>query len=525
MMLQERLTEYVRACFTALWVRSHEHEEAIAAMSTLCREQRWRLAVWDIEQGLRGGGLNTAPPEPPSPETATAGTGGDPLAPLRALEALEPGGDDGGEPIPTLIVLVNYHRFLQSPEIVQALSRQIQEGKQRRSILVILAPVVQVPTELERQFTIIEHELPDRSQLDQIVRDIATEEGELPEGEQLDRLLDAAAGLTRVEAENAASLSLVRHGRLSPEVMWELKAAALTQGGLLSLHCGGESFRDLGGLDALKAFCLQALAPPSSSEDDGETAVVRPRGVLLLSPPGCGKSQFAKALGREAGRPTLHLDIGRLMGSLVGQSEQRTREALAIADAMAPCVLMVDEIEKALAGAATGASGDSGVSSRMFGTLLTWLNDHESDVFLVATCNDISKLPPEFARAERFDGVFFIDLPDAAQRQAIWCIYLSMFGLDESQQLPDDRGWTGAEIRSCCRLARLLDQPLLEAAAQVVPISATAGESIDKLRQWATGRCLSADLAGIYHAGRSGDAGPGSSSRRRRRVSGGQSNN
>jgi SpoVK/Ycf46/Vps4 family AAA+-type ATPase len=238
----------------------------------------------------------------------------------------------------------------------------------------------------------------------------------------------------------------------------------------------------------------------------------RPRGVLLLSPPGCGKSQFAKSLGNETGRPTLILDVGSLMGSLVGQSEERTRRALQIADAMAPCVLMCDEIEKALSGVAGSGQTDSGVSARMFGSLLTWLNDHTSDVFFVATCNDISKLPPEFSRAERFDGVFFVDLPSAPQRRAIWQIYLRMFDIDIDQQLPSDEGWTGAEIRSCCRLAALLDVPLMAAAQNVVPVSVTAAESVNRLRDWASGRCLSADTPGIYtrHGAASG--------RRRRKI-------
>jgi len=217
---------------------------------------------------------------------------------------------------------------------------------------------------------------------------------------------------------------------------------------------------------------------------------------MLLGVPGTGKSAFAKALGRETDRPTLILDIGALMASLVGQTEQNIRHALRIADAMAPCVLFLDEVEKALSGA-TG-NGDSGVSARLFGTFLTWLNDHESDVFVVATCNDISKLPPEFARAERFDGVFFLDLPGAQQKEAIWRLYLEMFGLDGNQARPEDRDWTGAEIRSCCRLSALLDVPLTAAAQNVVPVARTAHEAVEGLRTWASGRCLSADYPGLY---------------------------
>lgn len=218
---------------------------------------------------------------------------------------------------------------------------------------------------------------------------------------------------------------------------------------------------------------------------------------MLLSPPGCGKSQFCKSLGKEVGRPVLILDVGNLMGSLVGQSEERTRQALRTIDAMAPCIAMIDEVEKAFSGAG-GSNGDSGVSSRMFGTFLSWLNDHDSDVFVVCTANDIAKLPPEFARAERFDGVFFLDLPDRQQKDAIWQLYLEQFDLDRDQRRPEDEQWTGAEIRSCCRLAALLDLPLIQAAQNVVPVAVTSGESVERLRTWASGRCLSADQPGIY---------------------------
>ena len=176
-------------------------------------------------------------------------------------------------------------------------------------------------------------------------------------------------------------------GRLTPSTIWELKTQAVQKSGLLSLYRGGETFESLGGLDVLKAFTRRAML---NRRRDGQS--VQPRGVMLLSPPGCGKTAFCKALGQEVGRPVLTLDVGSLMGSLVGQSEERTRQALAIVDAMAPCVLMIDEVEKAFAGAAGGGANDSGVSSRMFGTFLTWLNDHQSDVFVVCTANDVASL-------------------------------------------------------------------------------------------------------------------------------------
>jgi len=487
MSLAERFTEYVRACFTGMWIESHEHQDALAEIASVCGAERWRLAIWDIDAGLSLTAGDGATP------------GADPLAAIRSLSALA--SPDGT----AILVLQNFHRFLQSAEIVQALVRQLTTGKQTRTFVVILAPIVQIPVELDKLFVVIEHDLPGRAQLSEIARGIGTEPGELPDGPQLETLLDAAAGLTRHEAEAAFSLSLVRHRRITPDAVWELKTQTLKKSGLMSLYRGTESFDGLGGLSALKAFCRRSLLQPRRGSPHQ-----RPRGVLLLGVPGTGKSAFAKALGTEAGRPTLQLDIGALLGSLVGQTEQNIRQALRIADAMAPCVLFIDEVEKALGGVTSGNAGDSGVSSRLFGTLLAWMNDHTSDVYLVATCNNINRLPPEFSRAERFDGIFFLNLPGPTERRAIWQLYLQQFELNPAQKRPADEHWTGAEIRACCRLAALLDLPLIEAAQNVVPVAVTAAESVERLRTWASGRCLSADQPGIYRGA------PGSASARRK---------
>ena len=490
MQLSHQLAEFVRACFAGVWLESHEHEDAILEIAQLCHHEGWEFAQWDVEQGLR----TTCEHENVS---AT-----DPLSAVRAANELS-------DPDTVLVlVLTNMHRFLGSAEIVQAIARQVHPGKQNRVTLVILSPVIQLPPELEKAFVVVQHELPEPSQLEEIARGIATEESELPSADELLRVVESAAGLTRYESENAFSLSLVRHGRLRPDVVWDLKARTLKKSGLVGLHSGVERFDQLGGLDNLKAFCLRAMRRQKSGD-----AKLIPRGVLLLSPPGCGKSQFAKSLGNETGRPTLTLDIGRLMGSLVGQSESNIRQALRIADAMAPCVLFCDELDKGLSGVAGTSQGDSGVSSRLFGNFLTWLSDHESDVFVVATANDISKLPPEFARAERFDATFFVDLPNADQRHEIWRIYMEQFGLAD-EQLPADESWTGAEIRACCRLSALLDVPLAQAANNIVPVAITARESVDHLRAWASGRCLSADNTGIYRTSQ-----PDASARIRRKLS------
>jgi ATPase family associated with various cellular activities (AAA) len=495
--LTDTLTDYINACFTGLWVQTHEPDEAEREIVRHAREKKWKIAIWDIANGLR---------LPANPGTARhdAGTG-DPLAVLRALPSLAE--KDGT----AVLLLHNFHRVLNSPEVVQTTFSQLVAGKQQRTFIVVLSAVVNIPVELEKLFVVLHHELPGREQLEQIARELTADEpAGLPQGESLQRVLDAAAGLTRYEAEGSFALSIARHNVIRPDVVTELKAQTLKKNNLLTLHRGGERFDSLGGLQTLKDFCRRALSLKADRK-------VQPRGIMLLGVPGTGKSSFARALGTETGRPTLLLDIGALYGSLVGATEQNVRQALRIIDAMAPCVAFIDEVEKALAG--LGGSGDSGVASRLFGTLLSWLSDRESDVFVVCTSNDVSKLPPEFTRAERFDACFFLDLPGDEEKNAIWNLYRQQFGIPPSQSRPDDTSWTGAEIRACCRLAALLDVTLVQAAHHVVPVAITAAEQVEKLRSWASGRCLDASRTGIFQ--RDGEE----ASRPSRRVQRGPNNN
>ena len=472
MSLEKEIKELVCAGFSGIWVESHECDDAVDTIRQAAEEKDWGFDIWDIDRKLYSGSF-AAP------------------GPLQALQCLD---QPPAKPT-TILVLKNFHRFLGNPEVLQALANRIVKGKGDGQHIVIVAPVLQLQPEVEKLFTVVHHELPDKEQLVKVCNNLFAEDSAFakPTDAEIESVVDAARGLTRLEAENAYALSLVHNGRLLSDTIWSIKAQTLEKSGTMTLYRGDANFENLGGLENLKSFCLRAM------RRQGETNVdKRPKGVLLLSPPGCGKSQFAKALGNEVGRPTVMLDFGSLMGKFVGESEGNMRRALKQVDAMAPCVLFVDEIEKGLAGVGSSGQTDSGVSARLFGTLLTWLNDHTSDVFFIGTCNDASQLPAPFARAERFDGVFFVDLPAPEQRAAIWNIYLNHFGVEPAQEKPDDTNWTGAEIKSCCRLAALLDVSLVEASQNVVPVAVTSAEQIEHLRTWAEGRCLSADNRGIY---------------------------
>lgn len=272
MKLADQLTSYISAAFTGIWIETREADEAEREIVQHARKNKWKIAVWDVASGLRVPGANA---------TGTEAGAGDPLAALRALPALA---DEKGTAI---LVLHNFHRFLTSAEVVQTAFAQLVAGKQQRTFIVVLAPSSQIPVELEKLFVVIEHALPDHDQLERIARELTSDRpGDLPTGDDLQRVLDAAAGLTRYEAEGAFALSLTKHNAFVPRVIWDLKAQMLRKNNLLRLHQGSESFESLGGLPNLKDFCRRALQAGKS---------VKPRGLLLLGVPGSGKSCFAKA--------------------------------------------------------------------------------------------------------------------------------------------------------------------------------------------------------------------------------------
>ena len=536
--LEQQLESAFQCGQAGILVRSFDYEDVITTLFKLAGELGpWDIQLWDCLRGIAGDEAPTDKPDKPdksnglaglSNTTAAAGTGHSATAAVQSLRHLmlqrrqhfeEAEGDLEALPPQDkkkrVLVLVNGHRELGrncNPEKVNQLimalhlTNVIAKGYDGHVVL-LTPPGTDLPVELKEEFLVCDQELPEADERRNII--VKTTKGsgfQLPADETIDSIVDILGGLTRSQVEGVTAQSLSRFGgELHERFMWTLKAHIINSGGLMTLYRGEERFESqttlvkgkermipgLGGLKSIKEFGLCSLSQP-----EDELPLASARGLLLLGVPGTGKSQYAKALGNETGRPTLMLNVGALMGSLVGETEANTRQALKIADAMAPCILFLDEVEK---GMASGGEMNGGVSTRLFGTFLTWLADHESDVYVIATCNNITNLPPEFARAERFDAIFFMDMPTSEQRKLIWDIYLQAFQLDATQPKPDDGRWTGAEIKSCCRLARLLRRPLLQAANFVVPVAEVRAKEINKLRRWASrAGCVDADNGQHY---------------------------
>lgn len=451
----DEMSAYVCADFSGLWIVTQEPYEAEQKLMKLQVETK--VIHWDFGNGINGVPQSIAPTAPLSPTLL-----------------------DGQK---TLVVLINFHKFIDNPQVLQLLSNAVDQARNFNAHYVIMSPLVHLPAEIEKKFVVVDYPLPTEEDLRERANNCVSKDSQIEEG-----AISVACGLTSLEAENAFALSLFRKGKILKSFIWDQKVQAIKKSGYLELYRGGESFDSLGGLKGAKHFCLKMLRLDNP---------ITPKGILMVGVPGSGKSAFIKSLGNATGRPVLQMNVGSLHSKYVGESESNIHQALKIADSMSPCILFIDEVEKALSG--IGSDGDSGVSMRIFERLLTYLQDHVTNVFVALSANDISRLPPEFTRAERLDRVFFVDLPTDYERNIIWGIWTKHFGIDLSQEsIPKDDLWTGAEIKACCRLSAALGEPLEEVAKGIVPIALSSKEKIESLRRWAKGRYVSANSGCVY---------------------------
>ena len=454
---------YLRAGYAALWINTLEPQRAEQVLGQIALETKQDDASplhWDISQGMINLATGVVTPCP---------------SPVQALQAAAKAPDG------TVVFLHNLHRVIGSLEVLQVIQNIAPTLKSKGNCLVVLAPSSEkLPEELARVFTTMEFELPTKGELQQLMMDIGAPYGVATPAEP-NGPLDAALGLTEMEAEDSFALALVETDRFDPAVIAREKAGALLRQSQLQMSQFQERFSDLGGLEVLKEYTLRTAPSPLSL------------GIMILGVPGTGKSAFSKALGNELGIPTLSLDFSRMMASHVGESEANIRNALKAVDAMGRVVLFLDEIEKGLAGVGSSGELDSGVKAGVGATFLTWLSDRDPGrAYLVATCNNIKQLPPPYQRAERWDSIWYVDLPNRREKDAIWPIHQTRFKVEGER--PDDTEWTGAEIKSCCRTAAMMGCTLQEAAKYVVPIARSMKEEIGALREWAAGRAIPASL-------------------------------
>jgi hypothetical protein len=407
-----------------------------------------------------------------------------------------------------IYVLLDFHPYLENPLFVRTLKDIAQDYKRCARTLVLISHEMTLPKELEHLAARFRMELPDRKERHAIVMRMAREWAQLKGGmpridvKVVEKMVDNLAGLTLHDVERLARQAIFNDGALTEEDLKPLLAAKyqiLNRGGTLSFEPDTARFAEVGGMKNLRRWILQRKA----AFDGSAPGLDAPKGVLLLGVQGCGKSLAARAAAGVLGVPLVRLDFGALYSKWHGESEKNLRESLTSAQALAPCVLWLDEIEKALS---TG-EGDSGTSRRVLGAFLTWLAEQRARVFIVATANDITALPPELVRKGRFDEIFFVDLPSPAARLEILNIHCKKRGVTlTAPELQDlvarSEGFSGAEIEQAVVSAlysahaenKKCDARLIVAEMEATrPLSVVLGEKIAELRDWAQGRTVPAD--------------------------------
>ncbi|MFY8149287.1 MAG: AAA family ATPase [Prochlorococcaceae cyanobacterium] len=486
--LVQQLDLLIRARTPILWIRSLEEERVERLLQEVAERLGGRtLLRWDFIGGLSGAPNRTG-------EAAR-----NPMAALESLASLSP--EQGA-----ILLLKDFHRYGEDAGICRRLRNLATQLRQVPHTIVISAPDWQLPRELEDSLTVLDLPLPDAAEIQGLLRSIARASGIPLDAAVQEQLTAACHGLSEQRVRQLAARALARRGQLGVEDLQEVleeKRQAIARSELLE-YCPTEATpADIGGLEALKRWLEQRHR--AFSEEAQAYGLPLPRGVLLVGPQGTGKSLTAKAIAHGWSMPLLRLDVGRLFAGLVGASEARTREMIQRAEAMAPCVLWIDEIDKGFGG---DGRSDGGTSQRVLASLLTWMAEKTSAVFVVATANAVERLPGELLRKGRFDEIFLLDLPSREERRAILDLQLRRRRPDHTLPLEVlvDRteGFSGAELEQTVIEAMHLafgerrefgEADLIAAASQVVPLSRTAREQLERLKQWASaGRARPASL-------------------------------
>jgi len=479
----------IRSHVPIIVVRTREEQRALSLIESLRHRIELPVFQWTITEGLLRLESGYKPQRMNSPPEEVLG---------HVKSSTQPG----------IYVLLDFHPYLEEPLHVRLIKDIAISYEQQRKTLVFISHDLALPAELSVFSAEFELSLPGKRKLLNVVKEVADKWAKDNVGkrvavdrEALERLVNNLTGLTTAEVRRLAHKAIYDDGAINetdlPALM-RAKYDLLNKDGVLHYQFETDQFSSVGGLEKLKRWLNHRKAPFL----DRSSPLDVPKGILLLGVQGCGKSLAAKAVAGVWGVPLLRLDFGALFNKYHGETERNLRDALGAAEAMAPCVLWADEIEKGVG----GNDLDSGTSQRVLGTLLTWMAENKGSVFVVATANDIEALPPELIRKGRLDEIFFVDLPDTDTRASIFGIHLRKRSfdparLDLDKLAAESAGFSGAEIEQAvvaahytayARKVGVSEEILLQEVRQTRPLSVVMKEKIDYLRQWAQGRTVPA---------------------------------
>ena len=509
-MLVKKISNLIRARFPYIYMTTYEEERATSLIKKIVTDPKLikfprELYIWTQTNGF----INDETEKP------VAGTS----CPSKALEFIQKHDKDSVFIFYDLHVYFGIKNRVPDYDLVRKLRDLVGVLKtsQARKNVFFIAPDLVIPDTLQKDMTICDFPLPSQEEIKKklnlmIAQNKKVKSDSLTEADK-EKLCKAALGLTLQEAENSFALAMVNDGKITSDdikIIMDEKMQVIKKTGILEFVKSDLGIDDIGGLENLKNWLKKRNN--SWSESAKKYCIPAPKGVLITGVPGCGKSLTAKAMSAIWQLPLLRLDLGKIFSGLVGSSEENMRRAIATAEAVAPSILWVDEIEKGLSGVNSG--NDSGVSSRIFGQFLTWMQEKEAPVFVIATANNINNLPPELLRKGRFDEIFFVDIPTYNERKEIFRLHLNKRLKDKdvssSLQVNDElcsklakmtEGFIGAEIEQVVISAlyeaffenRALEfKDLEKTIVNTVPLSTTQKEQILALREWANVRAVAA---------------------------------
>ena len=445
MTFENRIAQYVDARFPILYLNTFEDSKAQEAICIAAKNcGRTQIRIWDGTDRVcdeTGAVQYTLSPNVTLSEI---------LDDRMTLEG------------PQFLVFKNVDTFMESPSVlarIKKMAGMIHEGKLETTIFVI-SPILRIPKELEKYITVLEMDYLSVEEIQKVVHRFCEDQSISISKNLEKRFANALKGLSELEIQNILQLACSKGDLTTREIslIFEQKKQMIKKAGILEMVPLKESLQDIGGLENLKEWLMRKKNVLENMEEAQAYGVDMPKGVLIAGVPGCGKSLSAKAAAKLFEFPLLRLDMGRLLGKYVGESESNMRKAIELAEAISPCVLWIDELEKAFAGI-SGDSAGAEVTTRLFGSFLTWLQEKESPVFVVATANNISKLPPELLRKGRFDEVFYVGLPRSDERKKIFEIHIRkrrpcdlpviLKSMDKLVSKTD--GYSGADIEGVVR--------------------------------------------------------------------------
>lgn len=495
------LNALIRARNTLLWVVTREEARVEACIKEAAMAAKYRTLFWDVATGVT--------------DEQGAKIDGSQTAPLQALGRVR----DAQEQ--TVFVLRDLHKWMDPVTLrtIRSVARALQ-AQDISKTMIILTPSSEIPPELTGSAIVVDWPLPTRDDIADLLKLVIESQADDHPARKLKALVreaavDAAMGLMLEEAGACYAKSLAMTKTIDPSLVSQEKKRVIAREKVLTWYDPDSRGLDaIGGLGLLKEWLVvRAVAFTKKARTYGLPV---PKGVLLIGVPGCGKSLTAKAVAAAYGKPLLRLDMGALRSKWVGESEANIRKALQTAEIIAPCVLWIDEIEKAMAGAGGGGASDGGVSTDALGTVLTWMQERKTPVFVIATANDVSSLPPELLRKGRWDEMFFIDLPNQQERIEVLAANLKLFniaaeGIKLSSVAAACNQFSGAEIAALVPDAMFIafndsergitTRDLLDVSAKTVPLAKSSAEKIGELRLWARDRTRPASMTEIETKG------------------------